>query len=167
MPRASLAVVLLGVLVLVLAVYLLRSRHGVSQREGEPRVDRQLPVARTPRLAGFQPSAAPQGPSGLERLDAGIAAGTLLLDEGSLLKKAGAALGRNPALAEALAREGRARFGDSPASDRRDFIVVRALLNQLNREGARSEAFYYFAHHPNGQYVEKISRSLHMGVPHR
>jgi hypothetical protein len=152
----------LGVLVLLLSSYLLRGKPRVGEAAGEPRVDHQLPVTGAPRLAASPPAPSPPG-----HLDAGIDAGGLALDEHSLMEKARSSLGRNPALAEALAREGRARFGDSPASDERDFIVVRALLNQLDRERARSEAYYYFAHHPNGRWVDKIARSLYMGVPHR
>ena len=165
MRKTTLAAFFLGVLVLVVSLYLLRSKHGASQSGAH--VDHQLSVAGTPRLAASFPSSAPQDPSVLASLDAGADAGSLVLDEPSLMERARASLGTNPALAEALAREGRARFGDSPASDERDFIVVRALLNQLNRENARTEAYYYFAHHPGGRYAEKIARSLHIGIPHR
>jgi hypothetical protein len=167
MRRGALAVLLVGSVGLVLAFCLLLRNQGGSRSEGKPAVDQPMPVTGAPRLADSPPSRVLQRPSALDRLVAGIDAGSVVLDEPELMAKARAALGRNPALAEALAREARARFGDSPASDQRDFIVVRALLNQLKRESARSEAFYYFAHHPDGQYVEKISRALHMGIPHR
>ncbi|MBN1606558.1 MAG: hypothetical protein JW940_07980 [Polyangiaceae bacterium] len=165
MRRTSLVAVFLGVLVLVLGFYLVGSKHGVGRSEGEPRVDHPRPATGAPRVAVSLPAL--RRPSAFGRRDAGIDAGSSVLDEQPLMEKARAALGTDPALAEALAREGRARFQDSPASDERDFIVVMALRNQLNLEGARSEAFYYFAHHPNGRYVESISRSLHMGIPHR
>ncbi len=62
----------------------------------------------------------------------------------------------NPALAEALAREGRQRFPDSTDSDERDALLVDALINQQHIGAARSETYYYIKHHPTGAFAEHL-----------
>jgi hypothetical protein len=62
----------------------------------------------------------------------------------------------NPSLAEALAREGRQRFADSPQSDERDALLVDALINQQRIGAARSETYYYFDHHTGGRFAEHL-----------
>jgi hypothetical protein len=62
----------------------------------------------------------------------------------------------DPPLAEALAREGRQRFGDSPDADERDALLVDALINQQRIGAARSETYYYFDHHPGGRFGEHL-----------
>jgi hypothetical protein len=62
----------------------------------------------------------------------------------------------DPPFAEALAREGRQRFADSPDADERDALLVDALINQQSIGAARSETYYYFDHHPGGRFGEHL-----------
>jgi hypothetical protein len=74
---------------------------------------------------------------------------------------------RNPKLAEALAREGRQRFPDSPQADERDALLVMALLSQRRLERARLEAYYYFDHHQDGSFGERLTYLTRVYPPSR
>ena len=105
-----------------------------------------VPAAPAPRLA-----LAPRG------RDAGIAdAGRVVFNEQSLMQQIRAQVKSDPQLAEALAREGRQRFADSPDADERDALLVDALINQQRIGSARSETYYYFDHHPGGRFAEHL-----------
>ena len=82
--------------------------------------------------------------------------GRPVLDEPTLMRQVRAHVKDNPPLAEALAREGRQRFADSPDSDERDAFLVDALINQQEIGAARSETYYYFDHHPGGRFGEHL-----------
>jgi hypothetical protein len=76
--------------------------------------------------------------------------------ETSLMKRIRDNVKTNPPLAEALAREGRRRFADSPDSDERDALLVDALINQQHIGAARDETYYYIEHHPQGRFREHL-----------
>lgn len=69
-----------------------------------------------------------------------------------LLEEIRASVRSDPQRAEALAREGRRRFPNSPTADERDALLVDALINQQRIGAARSETYYYYDHHPNGKF---------------
>jgi hypothetical protein len=92
-----------------------------------------------------------------QRRDAGVAsAEPVELDEQTLLQQIRANVKSNPPLAETLAREGRARFPNSPDADERDALLVDALINQQRIGAARSETYYYFDHHPGGRFANHL-----------
>lgn len=62
----------------------------------------------------------------------------------------------DPRQAEALAREARARFPDSPRADEWDALLVDALVNQQRIGAARSETYYYYDHHPGGAFAAHL-----------
>jgi hypothetical protein len=89
--------------------------------------------------------------------EAGNDAGRIVLDERSLMQQIRDSLTSNPRLAEALAREGRQRFPDSPDSEERDMLLVSALFNQRRLDRARREAYFYFERHPDGRFAKDMS----------
>jgi hypothetical protein len=93
-----------------------------------------------------------------ESHDAGGADSRPVLDEQTLMQMIRDSLISNPRLAETLAREGRDRFPDSANSDERDMLLVAALFNRRRIEQAQIEAYYYYAHHPEGRYTEGLSK---------
>lgn len=62
----------------------------------------------------------------------------------------------HPEEAESLAREARARFPSSPHADEWDAVLVDALVNQQRIGAARSEAYYYYDHHPGGSFAAHL-----------
>jgi hypothetical protein len=124
--------------------------HGRGGKQ-EPKQPSGAPIARTAALP--PPRLAPAVPGRSEDNDAGHIA----LDEDSLMQQIRASLLDNPGLAETLAREGRQRFPDSPQADARDALLVTALINQQRFGRARLEAHYYFDHHPDGRFGDKVS----------
>jgi hypothetical protein len=137
------------VAVLVCAVFLYWQRSRPQpEKPGNPgdTGEQVVPAAPAPRLA-----LAPRG------RDAGIAdAGRVVLDEPTLMQQIRAHVKSDPQLAEALAREGRQRFADSPEADERDALLVDALINQQRIGSARSETYYYFDHHPGGRFADHL-----------
>jgi hypothetical protein len=107
----------------------------------------QIAAAPSPHLAPGMPSQA-----------ASIIAdsGPVVLDEQGLMRQIRAHVKSDPPRAEALAREGRQRFGDTPEADERDALLVDALINQQRIGAARSETYYYFDHHPGGRFAEHL-----------
>jgi hypothetical protein len=71
----------------------------------------------------------------------------------------------NPRLAASLALEDRQRFPNSPDAEERDVILVAALHNQRDVDGANSEAWYYFVHHPNGKFTKYLSELTGVSPP--
>ena len=137
------------VAVLACAVFLYWQRSRPQpEKPGNPgdTGEQVVPAAPAPRLA-----LAPRG------RDAGIAdAGRVVFNEQSLMQQIRAQVKSDPQLAEALAREGRQRFADSPDADERDALLVDALINQQRIGSARSETYYYFDHHPGGRFAEHL-----------
>jgi hypothetical protein len=117
----------------------------------EPKQPIGAPIAHTAALP--PPRLAPAVPGRAADKDAGYIA----LDEDSLMQQIRNALLDNPRLAETLAHEGRQRFPDSPQADARDALMVTALMNQRRIERARLEARYYFDHHPDGHFGDRVS----------
>jgi hypothetical protein len=79
------------------------------------------------------------------------------VDEPALMEKLRRDLQPNPASALALADEGERRFADSPRAEERRALVIQALIN-LNRIGAaRSRAYQFLAHYPNGPYSAHVA----------
>jgi cytochrome c-type biogenesis protein CcmH/NrfG len=62
----------------------------------------------------------------------------------------------DPEQAESLAREARTRFPNSPHADEWDAALVDALVNQQRIGAARSEAYYYYDHHPGGRFAAHL-----------
>jgi len=136
----------LALLLLVgVAIYALHPRNRQQRDEPPaPTVDRMAPEP-APRLA--VPRAKP---------DASRDARALALDESTLMQQIRENVRSHPALAEALAREGRRRFDDSADSDERDALLVDALINQQHIGAARSETYYYLDHHPSGRFTDHL-----------
>jgi len=76
--------------------------------------------------------------------------------ESALLDEMRAKLTSDPARVETLARQARARFGDSALSDERDALLVDALINLQRIGSARSEAYYYYDHHRDGAFAAHL-----------
>lgn len=111
-----------------------------------------VPPSPAPRLA------TPETPS--VRSDAGTAAIAKQADHPSerrLMRSIRDLVKSDPARAEALARQARALYPDGDEADERDALLVDALINQQRIGAARSETYYYFDHHPNGQYADHLS----------
>ncbi len=78
------------------------------------------------------------------------------LDEPALMEKLRGDLQPNPASALALADEGERRFADSPYAEERRALAIQALIN-LDRIGAaRSRAYQFLAHYPDGPYSAHV-----------
>jgi hypothetical protein len=77
-------------------------------------------------------------------------------NEATLMQRIRDHVKTNPVLAEALAREGRRHFADSPDADERDALLVDALINQQRIGAARDETYYYIEHHPQGRFREHL-----------
>lgn len=71
----------------------------------------------------------------------------------------------NPRLAASLALEDRQRYPNTPDAEERDVVLVAALHNQRDIDGASSEAWYYFVHHPNGQFTSYLSELTGVCAP--
>ena len=120
---------------------------------------KQAPQPQTePATVAAAPSSQPPPSSSSPRHDGSFVAPRLAapMDEATLMRQIRENVKSNPVLAEALAREGRQRFPDSPDSDERDALLVDALINQQRIGAARSEAYYYFDHHPQGRFREHL-----------
>jgi hypothetical protein len=79
------------------------------------------------------------------------------LDEPTLMEKLRSDLQPNPASALALADEGEHRFADSPRAEERRALAIQALIN-LDRIGAaRSRAYEFLAHYPDGPYSAHVA----------
>lgn len=147
MRRARYVVFFVSILACGLLLYWQHSRQ-------KPKQDREAPIAGTlaavpvpsPRLSPAVPSRSADNDNG-----------SLVLDDHSTIQQIRDSLLSNPRLAEKLAREGRQRLPDSPEADERDALLVIALTNQGRIERARIEAHYYFDHHQNGRFAEKVS----------
>ena len=88
---------------------------------------------------------------------AATTAGRTELDEPALMEKLRGDLQPNPASALALADEGEHRFADSPRAEERRALAIQALIN-LDRIGAaRSRAYQFLAHYPNGPYSAHVA----------
>ena len=84
-------------------------------------------------------------------------AGRAELDEPALMEKLRSNLQPNPASALALADEGESRFADSPQAEERRALAIQALIN-LDRVGAaRSRAYEFLAHYPDGPYSAHVA----------
>jgi hypothetical protein len=157
--RAVSIVVLLGLVVGGLVVLLHGTKCDQAKETATENAAARKPSA-PPRLA----AAAMQDPPEIDRdgprqsHDAGGDASRPVMDEPTLMQMIRDSLTGNPRLAEALAREGRERFPDSAESDERDMLLVAALFNRRRIERAQVEAYYYYAHHPQGRYTEGLSR---------
>jgi hypothetical protein len=58
----------------------------------------------------------------------------------------------DPVKAEALVKDARMRFPQSPHADEWDALLVDALVNQQRIGAARSETYSYYDHHPAGTF---------------
>jgi len=147
MRRAQQIAFFLAVLACAVALYWQRSQQRPKSSKSAGDASAQVaPSVPPPRLALAKP-----------RQDAGTAdTGRSVLDEPTLMQQIRTHVKSDPPLAEALAREGRQRFADSPDSDERDALLVDALINQQRIGAARSETYYYFNHHPGGRFAEHL-----------
>jgi hypothetical protein len=140
--------------VVVLTFGLLRCWQGSKQ---EPRQPHGLPTADS---QGVDPvSKAPEATSApaIANRDANIDAGPFLVDKESFIRRLHALEGTNPQLAATLALEDRQRSPNSPDAEERDVVLVAALNNGRDIQGAKREAWYYFMHYPNGKYTKYLS----------
>jgi hypothetical protein len=147
MRRARHIVFFLVVLACAAFLFLQRSQQPPKPSQGAGGTSGQIATAvPPPRLALAKP-----------RHDAGVAdVGRGALDEPALMQQIRAYVKSDPPLAEALAREARQRFADSPDADERDALLVDALINQQKIGSARSETYYYFDHHAGGRFAEHL-----------
>jgi hypothetical protein len=144
MRHSLYSIFLLGVLACGLLLCLRGGKQKPDQSGGAPIA--HTSVLPPPRLAPVVPSRAAEND-----------AGYIALDEDLLIQQIRDSLLSNPRLAETLAREGRQRFPDSPGADERDALLVLALMNQRRVERAHLEARYYFDHHPDGRFGDRVS----------
>jgi len=155
---ASRLQILLGIsaVVVLLGVAVLRMGTGDSS----PRADQASPSAGAQgerKSAGTTP-AAPEPPT--TDVPTPIAARAPLPSAASteavLLSKIRETVKTNPTASLAMAREARARFGDSSESDERDKLLVDALINLQKIGAARDETGYYYKHHPDGRFGQYL-----------
>jgi hypothetical protein len=170
MRRIALTAVSFAIPAFVLFLYLQRSGSKAEQSKEGSGGDNLETILRAPRLAVPITTREPgesDGPPAVASQDVGNDAGQHMLDEQVLMEKIRTNLARDPRLAEMLAREGRERFPDSPASDERDMLLVLALSNQHKIIHAHREAYYYVLRHPDGRYIENITPLAGSKVPRR
>lgn len=109
---------------------------------------RPAPVAANPPLPRLAPSPVPP--------EDRPAATHPAANEKSLLLEIRALVKTNPARAEALARQSRARFPDGDSADERDALLVDALINQEHIGAARDETYAYARRHPDGRFSQHL-----------
>ena len=68
----------------------------------------------------------------------------------------------DPERAERMARRYQERYPYGSDMDENDALLVYAVWNQGNFEGARREALLYFDRHPGGRYTKELSRLTRM-----
>jgi len=79
------------------------------------------------------------------------------LEEPALMAKLRIDAKSAPSAALALAEDGERRFGDSPFAEERQALAIQALID-LDRIGAaRSRAYQFLEHYPNGPYSAHIA----------
>jgi hypothetical protein len=144
MRRALAIVFFLG---LIACAVLFAVRHG-------QRAERARPQPAVPPAPPASPSLASPRLAVLPAPDAAPA--MMVDDESALMRQIRALIKREPAKAEALAREARRRFPDGAEADERDALLVDALVNQQRIGAARDETYYYFDHHPGGRFGEHL-----------
>jgi hypothetical protein len=89
-----------------------------------------------------------------------------LLDEPALMAELRLADSRDPELALALARDGNARFGDSPDAAERAALAVKALARTGHLSQARGEAEIMVNRYPDTPWAREVE--AHTGAhPHR
>jgi hypothetical protein len=150
MRRNYYAPVIIAILALGLAFYWLGSKQDPKQPHGVPSAVAQEaePIPEVPEVLPNPAIAA---------RDAGTDAGPRVVDKESLIQRLHVLEGTNPGLAASLALEDRQRFPNSPDAEERELILVTALHNQRDIDGAKREAWYYFMHYPNGRFTAFLS----------
>jgi hypothetical protein len=84
-------------------------------------------------------------------------AGPAAIDEPALMEKLRSDLKPNPTSALALADQGERRFADSPYAEERRALAIQALINLGQIGAARSRAYQFLAHYPNGPYSTHVA----------
>lgn len=138
--------------VAVLAFGALRYCHDGSQAPKQPR---QAPTAVEGVVA--QPPE-PIAANSVSTSDAGA-------QPEPLLRRLHALEGTNPDLAASLALEDRQRSPNSQDAEERDMVLVAALYNGRDIDGAKREAWYYFQHYPNGKFTDYLSKLTGLTPP--
>ena len=78
-------------------------------------------------------------------------------DEPSLMEKIRASTKSDPATALTLSQEGERRFGNSTFAEERSALAIQALINQDRIGAARSRAYQFLEHYPNGPYSAHVA----------
>jgi len=147
-----LALALLGGL-LAVGVWLRAPRPPAAPVVAEDGAAASSPATATSRPAESRPAASRSPPQLPRTLSSDPAAPA---PDERLLAGIRAQVRTDPRQAEALAREARARFPDSPRADEWDALLVDALVNQQRIGAARSETYYYYDHHPGGAFAAHL-----------
>ncbi|MEO8981094.1 MAG: hypothetical protein ABI548_16080 [Polyangiaceae bacterium] len=89
-----------------------------------------------------------------------------LLDEPALMTELRRADARDPELALTLARDGNARFPESPDAPERTALAIKSLALTGHLSEARGEAEFMVNHYPASRWTEEVEQ--HTGAhPHR
>jgi hypothetical protein len=84
----------------------------------------------------------------------------VMLDEASLMVKLRALAGDDPPLTMRLAKEGNARFPDSPDAPERAWMIVKSLANLQRFKEARDEAKIMVKRYPGTSFAYDVERHL-------
>jgi hypothetical protein len=140
----------------------LSPRQGVSQSESPEHTDTSSVVPPLPATTASVPAVVDSNPSPPPVVpppsapNRGVQATGTGSEEQFLVEQVRALVRADPVRAEALARESRQRFPQGETADERDALLVDALVNQQRIGAARDESYYYFQHHPGGQFGEHL-----------
>lgn len=149
-PSGIVLVAILFTVVVATAVWFTRDRRMAASAVDEtPPAPAPAPVVVAAEPPGTPLLARPR------RASPGVTA-TPTTEDSDLLDEIRALVRSEPSRAEALAREARSRFPDSPHADAWDALLVEALVNQQRMGAARSETYYYYDHHPRGAYTPHL-----------
>jgi hypothetical protein len=157
----------------------LRAKNAVVLAETSDLPVATFPEAPVPAPKGAEaaasqvaaPSAAPSGPTAEQRFDEEVqrrkrAAAVqekqsdLLRLEMESLAEAKRALGRDPARAFTIARDGERQFGRSVLSEERQHVLILALLELGRFADARRVAAPYLQKHPDSPFARRVQKAL-------
>jgi hypothetical protein len=121
-------------------------------------------VAESPAVVPAQPTAEQRFDEEVQRRKRAVAAqekqSDLLRLEMDSLAEAKRALGRDPARAFTIARDGERQFGRSVLSEERQHVLILALLELGRFADARRIAAPYLQNHPDSPFAKRVQKAL-------
>lgn len=93
------------------------------------------------------------------------AVGSQETDGSQLMQRLHELLRTDPRLAVSIALEDRQRSPNCAHAEERDMVLVAALNNKGDIDGAKQEAWYYFMHYPSGRFTEYLSQLTRVRPP--